>query len=69
MFLGLRLTEGVSFKVFFERFGVEMTEVYSKVISDFLESDLLRQTEEGIALTQRGIDLSNQVFAEFLLDE
>ncbi|KAF5076149.1 Oxygen-independent coproporphyrinogen-III oxidase-like protein YqeR [anaerobic digester metagenome] len=69
MFLGLRLTEGVSFKVFSELFGVEMKEVYNKVISDLLESNLLRQTEEGIALTQRGIDISNQVFTEFLLDE
>lgn len=69
MFLGLRLTEGVSFKVFSQRFGVKMKEVYNKVISDLLERNLLRQTKEGIALTERGIDLSNQVFTEFLLDK
>lgn len=69
MFLGLRLTEGVSFKEFSQRFGVEMKEIYNKVISDLLERNLLRQTKEGIALTEIGIDLSNQVFTEFLLDK
>lgn len=69
MFLGLRLTQGVSYKEFFQRFGVEMTEIYGKVISDFAKSGLLEQSEKGIALTQRGIDLSNQVFTEFLLDD
>ncbi|MDD4843970.1 MAG: radical SAM family heme chaperone HemW [Anaerotignum sp.] len=69
MFLGLRRTDGVSFEKFFERFEVEMTEVYGKAISGFLEQGLLVQTDQKIALTQRGIDLSNLVFVEFLLDE
>lgn len=68
MFLGLRMTEGVSYERFFRRFGVEMTSVYGEVIYDFVESGLLMQTERGIALTARGIDLSNLVFAKFLLD-
>lgn len=69
MFLGLRMTEGVSFDSFFQRFGIEMTEVYGKVISHFVKSGLLAQTDKGIALTRRGIDLSNQVFTEFLFDK
>ncbi|WP_304507507.1 radical SAM family heme chaperone HemW [Anaerotignum sp.] len=68
MFLGLRMTEGVSYESFFSRFGVEMTSVYGAVIYDFVESGLMMQTENGVALTARGIDLSNQVFAKFLLD-
>ncbi len=69
MFLGLRLTQGVSYKRFFERFGVEMTDIYGEVISEFTKNGLLAKTEKGIALTQRGIDLSNQVFTAFLLDD
>lgn len=68
MFLGLRMTEGVSYESFFSRFGVEMTSVYGEVIYDFVESGLMMQTEKRVALTARGVDLSNQVFAKFLLD-
>ena len=69
MFLGLRRRDGVSFDQFFERFGMKMTEVYGKVIYDFTESGLLAQTDTAIALTRKGIDLSNRVFTAFLLDE
>lgn len=69
MFLGLRMTEGISFEKFYQRFGLEMMQIYGNVISSFVSSGLLEQTAYKIALTPKGIDLSNQVFAAFLLDE
>ncbi len=69
MFLGLRMTKGVSFDEFYGRFGIDMRQVYPESIATSIQSGLLKETVSGIALTARGIDLSNQVFTEFLLDK
>lgn len=69
MFLGLRMSEGVSYETFSARFGVDMREVYEGVILPFVREGLLQETKDGIALTSRGIDISNQIFAEFLLEK
>lgn len=68
MFLGLRLTEGISFRRFRERFGKEMKGVYGEQIKRLKTEGLLEETESGIRLSGRGIDVSNLVFQEFLLD-
>lgn len=67
MFLGLRLTEGVSFAAFRERFGREMRAVYGEQIDRLTKQGLLAEDGTGIRLTRRGIDVSNVVFGEFLL--
>lgn len=67
MFLGLRLTEGVSFSAFRERFGREMKAVYGEQIAALAAQGLLAEDKDGIRLTRRGIDVSNAVFGEFLL--
>lgn len=68
MFLGLRLTEGISIGEFTRRFNLSPLEVYEKQINKFVEQGLLECSKTHIKLTQRGIDLSNIVFQEFLLD-
>lgn len=67
MFLGLRLTEGVSFARFRQRFGKEMDEVYGKEMQELKEQGLLLREESGVRLSRRGIDVSNTVFERFLL--
>lgn len=69
MFLGLRMTDGISYDEFYQRFGEELMQVYGKTILTFIDNGLLEKKDGKIALTLKGIDLSNQVFAEFLLDE
>ena len=66
MFLGLRLTEGVSFARFEERFGTEMKNIYGSQIEKLVRDGLLAEDETGIRLTARGVDISNVVFEEFL---
>lgn len=74
MFLGLRMTEGVSPALFQQTFGVSLTQVYGEVIRKNVEDGLLHfqgEVEQGsgrLALTKRGIDVSNYVMAQFLLD-
>ncbi|KXG75857.1 radical SAM family heme chaperone HemW [Thermotalea metallivorans] len=66
MFLGLRMMEGISIPAFIRRFGVSPTDIYQKTIEKFVEQGLLEVDQNHIRLTRRGIDVSNQVFTEFL---
>ena len=68
MFLGLRLTKGISREEFTVRFGQEIEEIYGKVIEGLKDKGLLDESMGLLYLTEYGIDVSNQVLAEFLLD-
>lgn len=68
MFLGLRMSKGVSNAAFVEAFGLHMDMVYKDVIGKLVEKGLLVQKGKDIALTEWGMDVSNRVFSEFLLD-
>ena len=67
MFLGLRLTDGVSAKEFRNRFGKEIGEVYGEVIEDLREKSLLEWEGDMLRLSSAGLDVSNYCMAEFLL--
>lgn len=68
MFLGLRMMRGVSRKEFERRFKRSMDEVYGEVIAKYIGLGLLEEADGWVRLTKKGIDVSNQVLAEFLLD-
>ena len=69
MFLGLRLTKGIEVRTFEELFGVALPAVYGEVIAKNLADGLLCYTNDGksLALTKKGLDLSNYVYAQFLI--
>lgn len=69
MFLGLRLTEGVSKAEFQRQFGVSMDQIYGEVIQENIAQGLLADEAGYVCLTREGMDLSNYVMAQFLLDE
>ena len=68
MFLGLRRIQGVSKQAFFNKFGISVNQVYKDVISRFVQQGLLYQNNDFVALTKKGLDISNYVMADFLLD-
>lgn len=74
MFLGLRMCAGVGEEEFRNRFGKSMEEVYGKVIATNISDGLLEYREDGkqpgrsLALTGKGIDISNYVMSQFLFD-
>jgi oxygen-independent coproporphyrinogen-3 oxidase len=74
MFLGLRLTEGVDLAEFESLFGKKIEEVYSEVINKYAEWGLLRRFveektgHEHLCLTTKGLDVSNTVMADFIID-
>lgn len=67
MFLGLRMTEGVSEEKFEMDFGRNIDKVYGDVIEKLEKQHLLEKKDGRIKLTDRGVDISNYVMSEFLL--
>ncbi len=67
MFLGLRMNEGIKTADFYNIFGRTVSNVYGSVIDKYIENGLMKQTREGCALTKTGMDVSNEVLADFLL--
>lgn len=67
MFLGLRLTEGVKEADFVKDFGVSVDTVYGETVARLVGQGLLVRDSGRLFLTPRGIDVSNVVFAAFLL--
>lgn len=67
MFLGLRMMCGVRKSEFFRLFGIPVDTVYGETLKKLREYGLLEIEKETIRLTKRGIDISNYVFAQFLL--
>lgn len=68
MFLGLRMTQGISGSEFLGRFGENMWNIYGTVIERLARRGLLVVEAPFIRLTELGIDVSNQVLSEFLLE-
>lgn len=68
MFLGLRLVKGVSIYEFERQFGKSIREVYGDVIDKYIGLGLLELQSDYLRLTEKGLDVSNTVMADFLLD-
>ena len=68
MFLGLRITRGVSKARFQQEFHLKMEEVYGDILKKYQKLGLLFIDQDTVALTPRGIDVSNIVLCDFLLD-
>ncbi len=66
MFLGLRMTEGVSKQAFADRFGCSMDSIYRRVIDKHRKDGLLQVSDEYVSLTLKGMDVSNYVMVDFL---
>ncbi len=69
MFLGLRMIRGISIREFERRFGIPMDRIYGTVIRSYIGQGLLKIEQDRLMLTERGIDVSNSVMADFLLEE
>ena len=66
LFLGVRKMEGISLKEYGDIFGKSIFDDYEKVIRK-LEKEKLIKVENGrMFLMEKGIDVSNYVFVEFM---
>lgn len=68
MIFGLRLMKGVSKQEFASRFGQSFESVFGDVTKKFVSMKLLADEGGRVYLTEDGIDVSNIIMEEFLLD-
>lgn len=66
MFLGLRKTKGISEEDFLRAFGSSIRDIYGEKLEKLEKQGLIRLSGGNIRLTERGTDISNYVFSEFL---
>ena len=68
MFLGLRKTAGVSKSEFKNNFTFSVEKIFGKIIEKHIKNTLLLDDGEFLKLSDRGLDISNYVISDFLLD-
>ena len=66
MFLGLRMLDGVDVPAFLRRYGVLPQEIFASQIADLTARGLIIATLLRVRLTETGLFLGNDVFAEFV---
>lgn len=65
LFLGLRMTSGVSSEAFCSRFGRSPVDFYPK-IKTWREGELMEEENGNLKLTAKGLLLANSIFVEFV---
>ena len=65
LFLGLRMTAGISLQTFSHRFGKSPVEFYPK-IKTCIEGELMEEKNGHLRLTPKGLMLANSIFVEFM---
>ena len=66
VFMALRMNDGLSKKVFAERFGQPVEVVFADALKRCAEKGWMEETEEVCKLTEEGRVLGNLVFMEFI---
>ena len=66
MLLGLRKIEGVSIKKFKNKFLDNPIILYKEELNKLIQNELLEIDGDYIRLTNKGLDLANLVFEEFI---
>lgn len=65
MFLGLRMTEGISIRDFRSRFDKTPIECYSRITS-WIDGGFMEERDGFLRLTRKGLLLANSIFVEFM---
>lgn len=68
MFLGLRMTEGISETEFQSCFGIPLSDIYGEILNKYKNMELLEKENGFWRFTRRGIHVSNWILADFLQD-
>lgn len=66
IFLGLRMNEGIKFKMFYEKYDFNFEEEYKNEINKLKNMNLIEIRDGVLKLTQKGREISNSIFVEFI---
>lgn len=69
IFMGLRMLCGINLSKFKRKFGVDIKSIYKEVIEKNIRDNLLKIEGDSMYLTYKGIELSNAVMSDFILDK
>ncbi len=69
MFLGLRMMRGISITEFEQKFHVPFHEVYGEQVENMIRQGFLEEEGGRLRFTERGIDVSNSLLVDFLLED
>lgn len=69
VFMGLRMVSGIDLLKFKKKFGVDINSIYKEVIEKNIKDGLLVVEENKMFLTAKGMELSNSVMSDFILDK
>ena len=67
MFLGLRMTDGVSKTEFKTRFSEDLEEIFQKPLIKFKKLGMIEEKSDRICLSKKAVSVSNQIMCEFIL--
>lgn len=67
MFMGLRMTEGVTKMSFRQRFNEDLEKVFGNPLLKFKNMGMIEEENDTIRLSKRAISVSNQILCEFIL--
>jgi putative oxygen-independent coproporphyrinogen III oxidase len=68
MFMGLRKIKGISIDEFNSRFKRDIYSVYGDVIKKYICNEMLIEDRKRLFLSNRGIEVSNSVMSDFILN-
>ena len=66
--MGLRILSGIDLKEFEKRFGENIESIYKEVIDKNIDKNLLVLENNKLKLTEKGVELSNYVMSDFILN-
>ncbi|EGT3612006.1 oxygen-independent coproporphyrinogen III oxidase [Clostridium perfringens] len=67
MFMGLRKINGIDENEFKNRFSMNINDVYGEILNKYIGEGLLIRESGRIFLSEKGIEISNIIMADFLL--
>lgn len=69
VFMGLRMVSGIDLLKFEKKFGVDINSIYKEIIEKNIKDGLLVVQKNKMFLTAKGMELSNSVMSDFILDK
>lgn len=66
IFMGLRMNKGINLDEFYKRFNIDFKHRYNDILGKLKNLNLIIEQNNNIILTQRGREISNTVFVEFI---
>ncbi|MBR5047957.1 MAG: coproporphyrinogen III oxidase, partial [Eubacterium sp.] len=66
MFLGLRKMKGIDYSEFSQKFSCRVEDIYGEPIKRYIDQGLMTLRDGSLALTDKGINVSNQIFCDFI---